>query len=492
MKKLVLLLILMLLLSSLVACFSNETESDSIETSVTGIENIDTVTTAEIDKYPVLPKTNMDGMELHFYNYDDTWLTWAINTLVVEMQSGDLVNDEIYLRNRRIEETYNCNILETAVTNTTTNFKSLMLAGDDTYDIVFVYDENTAGYYSEGLIQSWDVLPYIEFDAPWWLNEANVVFQLKDKQFAAVGAFCLSMYSRSFIMIFNKDMYNDYYDIENNNLYKHVNDGTWTVSKFAEIAKEIVTDINGDGVMDDKDQYGIATAVKLHFGSLISGAGIRYIDIDSDGYPYFAIPDNPNALNVMQDIFNLHNGNDIFRVVASDVHGGSADGAVYFNNGQTLFHGLATKTIQNFRGLDFDIGILPYPKHSESQEKYYSLTSGAGVAVIPITTAEERYENISILLEAMSRDSYYNLLPTYREVVLKTKYSRDQDSSDMLDIIFNSAFFDLGLSVFPSVTYYEYMKIYLTMNDTVVSMTETLQNKVQGELDKLIQTIEAQ
>ena len=48
------------------------------------------------------------------------------------------------------------------------------------------------------------------------------------------------------------------------------------------------------------------------------------------------------------------------------------------------------------------------------------------------------------LVDALARDSHYDLLPTYREVVLKTKYSRDEDSAEMLDIIFASRVYDLG------------------------------------------------
>ena len=41
-------------------------------------------------------------------------------------------------------------------------------------------------------------------------------------------------------------------------------------------------------------------------------------------------------------------------------------------------------------------------------------------------------------------------------MVLKKKYTRDEDSAEMLDIIFRSGTYDLGLSVWPQVTYYKY------------------------------------
>jgi hypothetical protein len=341
-----------------------------------------------------------------------------------------------------------------------------------------------------GLMQSWDVFPHIDFSRPWWLQDANEVFQIKGKQFAAVGSFSMAMYSRSFVLLFNKDMLASIYP-NGENLYELVRQGKWTVDKFAEIAKGVVSDLNGDGVMDDNDQYGIASALKLHFGSLVAGAGIKYINIDEQGNPYFAIPGNTYAQEVFQKIFDLHNGTGVYHRVGTSIHDGGTAGTVLFNNRQTLFHGTSISGIVNFRGLEFDIGILPFPKFNEDQEKYYSQTSGSGVSTIPITLSEDRYEKVGLLLEAMCRDSYTGLLPAYRETTLKTKYARDEDSAQMLDIIFPSAFFDLGTSVFPNETYYAYMQKYWTMDNSFTSLTEKQESKVKTAVDKILTAVEA-
>jgi ABC-type glycerol-3-phosphate transport system substrate-binding protein len=329
-----------------------------------------------------------------------------------------------------------------------------------------------AGFYTQGFLHTWEQLPYADLSLPWWQQDANSVFRLNNKQFAAVGAHSLAMYSRGFVMLYNKDMFADLGITEN--LYNLVREGKWTADKFAETAKQAVTDLNGDGAMDGSDRYGMSTAVKLHFGSLITGAGVKYIDTDEQGNPYFAIPGNVYALDVMQKILNLHKDTNIFLKVANDVHGGSGDGQIVFGNQQALFVGVSTKGIANFRDYEFDIGILPYPKYSEQQENYYTLTSGTGVSVLPVTMDTARFEKVGLLIEALARDSYRGVLPAYKETTLKTKYARDEDSSDMLDIIFGSLTFDLGLSVFPGDTYYAYMENYLRMNDNFVSVTERL------------------
>jgi hypothetical protein len=311
------------------------------------------------------------------------------------------------------------------------------------------------------------------------------VFQIKDKQYAAVGDFTLGMVSRGFVMLFNKNL------IEQANLetslYDLVRQNQWTLDKFAEIAKGFARDLDGNGKMDANDQYATTGAVKLHFGSLVTGCGVKYIEVDEEGNPYFAVPGNERTMEILTKVFNIHNGSNIFYKVADDVHDGSTKAKEMFNNGKTVFNGTATKSIANYRDTSFDIGILPYPKYSAEQERYHILTSSAGVATIPITLADDRKENVSILMDALCRDSQQNLLPTYREVVLKTKYSRDEDSAEMLDIIFDSTTYDLGLSVFPNETYYRYMEPYLYMMDTFSSLTASVESLVKSAIDTLME-----
>ena len=486
MKRTLSVIILASMLISLAACGGETPEKETGTSAVSGT-TAPVSELSEYEKYP-LPEKNMENFELRFYNYTNTWLTWAVNELDAEEETGDNVNDAIYRRNRRVEGKYNCQISETKVEKTDSNFRSLMMSGDDLYDIVMVYDENVSRFYCEGLTNSWDVFEYVDTERSWWNSDANEIFSIKGKQIAAVGDFTLAMISRGFVMLFNKEIIsNSNFD---DNLYDLVRDGKWTLDKFASMAKNLTVDLNGDGKYDINDQFAAAGAIKLHFGSLITGCGVKYISVDNDGNPYFAIPGNTYAFDVFEKIFNIHNGSNIFLQVVDGVHNGSNESRDMFKAGRLAFQGTSTKAIANYRDAEFDIGIIPYPKYDENQDRYYVLTSGAGVAAIPITLSPDRFENVGILIDALSRDSHEDLLPTYREVVLKTKYTRDEDSAEMLDLIFNSGTYDLGLSMFPNVTYYKYMESYMNMVDNFASMTESIKPQVEAEIGTLLETLE--
>ena len=78
-KRMITICVLAAMLLSCASCGSTETGND--ETTKSG--GTDTTvgdTTAEpteYDKYP-LPEKDMDGFNLRFCNYDDSWLTWTI------------------------------------------------------------------------------------------------------------------------------------------------------------------------------------------------------------------------------------------------------------------------------------------------------------------------------------------------------------------------------------------------------------------------------
>lgn len=48
------------------------------------------------------------------------------------------------------------------------------------------------------------------------------------------------------------------------------------------------------------------------------------------------------------------------------------------------------------------------------------------------------------MLEILNYESYKTVIPAYYETALKTKYSRDAESSEMIDLIFASRKIDIG------------------------------------------------
>ena len=63
---------------------------------------------------------------------------------------------------------------------------------------------------------------------------------------------------------------------------------------------------------------------------------------------------------------------------------------------------------------------------------------------IPITASEEDLERTGIVVEAMAAESWKTVFPAYYEHVLGTKLIRDQETREMLDILYDGIVYDFG------------------------------------------------
>lgn len=181
------------------------------------------------------------------------------------------------------------------------------------------------------------------------------------------------------------------------------------------------------------------------YNTLLGGAGIRYISSDTNGKYAFTLAADEEAVGYMEKIIadNARYPNLFFNT-ASLVYDITPEGL--FENGQALFHVQGMPhTIEQLRKMEDDFGILPLSKRDAAQSRYYASTYGATVCGLPRTLSTERFNNIGILLEEITRLTYTDIVPQYKEVLLKSKYSRDTGSANMLDTVFDNLFFDPGI-----------------------------------------------
>jgi len=111
--------------------------------------------------------------------------------------------------------------------------------------------------------------------------------------------------------------------------------------------------------------------------------------------------------------------------------------------------------------MDEDFGIIPWPKYDETIDNYYAnVDAGCNLYIVPITNPDP--EKTSVIIEALAYESYLTVLPTYYDVVLTTKFTRDAESEDMLDIIRAGRVFDIGYYFFDNSNDLNSVGWYLT------------------------------
>lgn len=483
MKRYLTLAITAALMLSAFSCGSGGEGKDS-STSAPDSTGEETTAPEETDG---LPEKDMDKFELKIVHFDGNWLCWALTNLDAESETGDRLNDAIYKRNRNMEERFNCEINVTGKeTITASDIQSEIMAGDSNYDVWFMYDNWTLG--AVEYLLPWEELPYINLDREWWNPSATEVFNLEGKTYAAAGNYSLSVLSRASGFAFNKDIYNKMNRSEN--IYDLAREGKWTIDDMYDTAKDAYIDLDGDSSMNENDQYGISGSWKETFWRFLSGSDVRFISKDSNSDPVFDLQKNETAINKMLKIFDLFTEKGIYyNPQTKDVHS-VQDSEEIFADGRLLFKTVNLFDLEALRTCDIDIGILPCPKYDENQENYYAPSFGAEISVLLKTLPEERKENVGMLLEALAYDTNANILPEYKEVLLKTKLARDNESEEMIDIILNSISFDFGINAWQNeVGVPIVQRIYVKNDPNVASTLAKMQKSVDAQIKKLVEKL---
>ena len=87
-------------------------------------------------------------------------------------------------------------------------------------------------------------------------------------------------------------------------------------------------------------------------------------------------------------------------------------------------------------------------------------------------------------LESMAEESYKSLVPTYYELALKTKYVSDEESGQMLDMIYRSVYIDAGVLYTKSIN-----SIHQQLRTAVTSENKTIASMFKAQakvIDKLL------
>ena len=103
--------------------------------------------------------------------------------------------------------------------------------------------------------------------------------------------------------------------------------------------------------------------------------------------------------------------------------------------GRLLFFMNGPDELERLRDCEVEFGFVPYPKWDEAQKEYHSMDFG-GLMCVPTTITDP--EMVGAALEFLSWDSKNAVFPTYYDVLLKTRYSSDMETREMMNIIFDS------------------------------------------------------
>ena len=454
-------------------------------------------TVAETSIYDTLPMKDFGGESFVIGGYGDEATESTPEYFYAKELTGDAVNDALYERNKKVEEALNVAFKTQLIgsgTNATTDYGSMakirqfVSAGDDTFNVYGTKSSYAHTFLSEGLLNSWEKIPAMDLDRPWYNTRANETFTVNHRVFSVYGDAMATNLVMPWCMVFNKDVAKEWGAPD---LYKIVRDGAWTMDKLYEVTSGIYKDVNGDGQKDEKDVYGFYTDKWATIDAMMQSHNLFACSKDKDDYPVINEL-TEQVVNSVEKIYHLYwesDGTYVYTVTPYD-H------TINFMTGTGLICPIYIEYLyQHFREMESEYGVLPYPKLDEGQNEYktYSL-SRYGCYVLPKTTVDAKYEIIGYSLEHLNAYSYELLRPAIYDVTLNYKGLRDADSFEMMDLILASRVDDYStciesVSAFKIVPGTMYRSIIAGKGKDIASWYATNFDSSKKVLDDLVETL---
>ncbi len=440
-KRLISAVLLILFLIPVIISCSAADSADLEDTSVTAAE---TTVEETVEKLlPDLPQEDFEGYDFNFLHWTIASWSYIEGDLDVNEETGETLNDAVYKRNTIIEDKYNIkiNAVYEAQDKIVSNIKKLVLSEDNTYSAFFPRGaELSSGLFASNSFYDLNTMPYLDLSMPWW--DSNIVSGLSigGRLLALLGDITIIDKRATGAIVYNKKLAEDY-NIPN--LYDIVRNNGWTIEKILSLISGVSTDLDGDSQFTDKDLYGFAGQDSMTVAMYLGMEG-SFAEKDENDLPYSTIG-NEHTYKIFDKINKLiYDSDEYLHVDWYKVPNAVEAVQLAFGEDRALFCWNLLQCLDMLRVKETDFGILPVPKFDENQKNYAHMVSIHVTGFMTVPLCVDNPDRTGIILEALAAESRYTLIPAYYDVMLTQKYVRDNDSAEMLDIVFSSRVYDIG------------------------------------------------
>jgi len=159
-----------------------------------------------------------------------------------------------------------------------------------------------------------------------------------------------------------------------------------------------------------------------------------------------------------------------------------------FSAERALFYPEVLSAFWGLRGMEDDYGMVPIPKYDEAQKEYYSWMGIAAPSVM-IPKSNGNPERTGLVLDALSAVSSTVLMDAYYEVTVLRKASRDEESTEMLELMRKNRVIDLA-SVYNWGNLFNSYRdnIYQGKSESLMTIYERLENATNKAIEATMTT----
>ena len=390
--------------------------------------------------YEDLPTGNYEGYNFQFLNNISDY---AITTIVPE-ETVDTLDAAMFARNSFVKEKLGIELSEVrkGYNEVRSTMASLTSSNDFEYDAVYneVHVQTSLAQIGTYL-EVGDLDSYLNLSKPWWFTDAMDSIAIDDNGFALFSDIQL-MYNESIWgMTFNQQ---DLIDNKQAFPYDLVRSGDWTLEELEKIMKATYQ-------KPGAEHYAISSH-KDFISAMIAACDFALVAQDDDDV-LKVFEDETRFVEVYSRIMNLlfaSNGYGKMNTIVPDPSSASSSSFTgghgiphTFIRGEASFMAGTIGNIRAVRKAEFAYGIIPLPKYDTNQEKYVSWVFRAATS-LGIPSTNPNVEQTCVIIENLAAYSHKFVRHEYYDVVVQGRTVRDNDSIEMLDIIFGHT--DLGVT----------------------------------------------
>ena len=363
----------------------------------------------------------------------------------------------------------------------------MVTSGTYTYDVIFTHASNLTSLTMNGLLTNLSAVPTFHFENSWWDQNAVKDLTIGGRLYFVCGDINTYDNLGTWAVLFNKNL-KQKLSIEED-FYQTVKDKEWTFDHFIELCKGITHDSNGDGTINEFDTWAFGTETYNIYAQNVAG-GLMIAEKDEADLPYLTVEKQSElTYNMLQKTVDFYNSSDVLVANGGKFtkYSNPWEETVFkaFREGRELFYECGMIHVASFRSMEDDFGILPIPMTREGQEEYHTTVSTSNASFMAIPYGTPDVEDLALVLEAISMKSKELVTPEFYEIQLKYRDFRDDESGEMLDLIFSSRSFDLGGMFSWGNIREEYMKLDTNFASRFDSILGTAQNQLNNTIEDL-------
>lgn len=405
------------------------------KTAETGPETVIQDTTAA-ETEPVRLQDNVpDGVTFDGAVFSSLSDDYGDSPFIYE-ENGEVINDAKYKVRTTAEEILDVTIKNdntTSLWDMVATVTKLVMSGDTEYHIYNMMDRFAVSAMTavEDIFIPLGSLGYVNPDAVYWGEGLTESLSVGGVSYFAQLPLSIYSLGKPVCMYINKNLAAD---LGTEVPYDAVRKGTWTYETLDQLKANADQDLNGDGIMDTSDRWGLSAGDLRSIASFVTvSCDESVFKKDDDGFLYYHALTSEKFISAMEIAFSLYK---------SVYEGEDLVSSVDFKTGEVLFYSGSLASMNNFRDFEDEYGMLPMPKYDEAQKNYRTRTIDSYFAMVPVTVTET--DLVGAVLDVLYCEAYNEVHPAYFETSLQEKFARDEDTVSVIGLLLETQVYNIA------------------------------------------------